>query len=124
MVSLKTKEIVHLITSTDEEESVRSYWVVNNPDVELKIELVPEEERLRLINYNEGELDKMSNEEILKRIAALEAIQYAPHYMFAEPKDEKSKRVIENCWNRTLNGNGGIFALELRDYLVKRGKGG
>jgi hypothetical protein len=119
---MEKNEIVHLITSSEWEKFARDEWKSHKPDVEINIELVSEEERQQLIDYEEENLDKMSDEKIMRRIAALEAIKFAPHFMFNHSADEKTASFAGKVFSTTLNGNGGLFANNLKNYLQKRKK--
>ena len=81
-----------------------------------RVEYVSKEEWLKLIHFNNEDIDTMSEDEILQRIAALKSIEESPHLSFnwTLNNDPKFKEFVTSVYDNTLNGGAGykIYILE------------
>ena len=85
-----------------------------------RVEYVSKEVWLRLIHFNNEDIDSMSEDEILQRIAALKSIEDSPHLSlnWTLNDDPKFKEFVTSVYNNTLNGGAGYKIYNLEKYLA------
>jgi hypothetical protein len=98
----------------------QSYSIYLDDSLNYEVEEIPETDWLELITFRDEEIQTMSNDDILQRIAALRSIKGAPHFCFNwEQKDTPGfKLFFEHVMKYYLNGNAGGKIFELEKYAA------
>lgn len=104
-----------ILTYTDQNTHDFSESCMHEP-----IMYLSKEEWLKLIHFNNEDVDSMSEVEIHRRIAALKSIEESPHLSFnwTLNNDQKFKKFVTSMYDNTLNGSAGFKIYLLEKYLA------